>query len=106
MPVERFRYTDRHTALPGEIVHQPRQIALQMDAERQKVWQHKYLFRARSRQSPHRFIQPGRGFEERRFMQIPRPFRRRARRDRAHRVVGRSHARSVPEYYDPQPHFL
>jgi len=106
MPVQRFRDADGDAVLTGQIVDELGQIALEVNAERQKIGQHKNLFRPGRSELSYGFIQTGLGFEECGLKQVPCALNCRSRRYDAHGFVGRGDAGPVPEYYDSQSHCL
>ena len=75
--VERLGDADRDVALAGEIGNQFWQIALQVNAEREKVRQHENLLGAGCRETTNGISEIRRGFEKCGLIQLPRAFQRR-----------------------------
>src|SRR5579863_8160121 len=84
--------------LARDIVHEPGQIALEMQAESQEIRQHEDLFGACRGQRGNGLGKAGRRLEERGLIEIPSAFVRRFRCYYANGFVGGCHTRAVSEY--------
>ena len=100
MTVERRRDTDFDRVLALQSLHKLRQIALQVNAEREEVRQHEDVPRARGDELRDGVAEPRIGFEERGFVPRPASGAGRIGRYDSDGFVSRWHAGAVSKYDD------
>jgi len=104
MSIERRRDSDRHPVFFFEAFDEVRQIALEVNAEGEEIRQHDDGANALACERGNGVFQQWACFKERGLVNLPAAMTRGIRRDNAHGVIGRSHARTVPEYDNASLH--